>query len=208
MTRDGRHDALDDAALLRLSRRDPAAFRVLYDRHVVRVHAFLLRRTGDSTAAFELTAETFSRAWLARERFTDQGSGAAPWLFGIARNVLAGAVRERSIPRDGRRRVGLVALEAAELVAAPRETWLADLDEDLAAALDLLPETQRRAVELRVMDGTAYDEIGRELDISSGAARVRVHRGLAALRRRLRADPPAAVPVTLPIPRPEPGDPR
>jgi RNA polymerase sigma-70 factor (ECF subfamily) len=205
MTRDGRHDATDDAGLLRLARRDPAAFRVLYDRHVVPVHAFLLRRTGDSTAAFELTAETFSRAWLARERFTDQGAGAAPWLFGIARNVLAGAVRERAIPRDGRRRVGL---EAAESIAAPRETWLAGLDDDLAAALATLPETQRRAVELRVMDGTAYDEVGRELDISPGAARVRVHRGLLALRRLLRPDPPAPVPVPSPIAHPEPGDPR
>jgi RNA polymerase sigma factor (sigma-70 family) len=206
MTRDGRHDATDDATLLRLARRDPAAFRVLYDRHVVRMHAFLLRRTGDSTAAFELTAETFSRAWLARDRFADRGAGAAPWLFGIARNVLAGAVRERSIPRDGRRRVGLVGLDAAELVAAPRATWLAGLDEDLAAALGTLPESQRRAVVLRVMDDTGYEEIARELDISPGAARVRVHRGLSALRRQLSPDPPAPVPVILPIPQPEPGD--
>jgi RNA polymerase sigma factor (sigma-70 family) len=201
MTDDGRTDAMTDAELLRRARRDPAPFRVLYDRHVVRVHGFLLRRTGDSTAAFELTAETFSRAWLARDRFTDQGGGAAPWLFGIARNVLAGAVRARAIPRDGRRQVGI---EVAESIAAPREAWLAGFDEDLAAALDTLPDTQRRAVELRVMDRSAYDEIGRELDISPGAARVRVHRGLAALRRLLRPDPPVPVPST--ITRPEPGD--
>ena len=140
----------------------------------------------------------------------DQGGGAAPWLFGIARNVLAGAVRERAIPRDGRRRVGL---EAAESLAAPRETWLAGLDEDLAAALDTLPDTQRRAVELRVLDGSAYDEIGRELDISPGAARVRVHRGLAALRRLLRPDPPVSRRLRpssrpRPIDHPRPGDPR
>jgi RNA polymerase sigma factor (sigma-70 family) len=199
MTDDGRTDPRTDAELLRQSRRDPAAFRVVYDRHVVRLHAFLLRRTGDSTAAFELTAETFARAWLARDRFRDLGEGAAPWLFGIARNVLAGSVRARAIPRDGRRRVGL---EAAETLAAPREAWLACLDEDLAAALATLPETQRRAVELRVMDGTGYDEIGRELDISPGAARVRVHRGLAALRRLVRPDPPAVAPAT--VVRPDP----
>lgn len=205
MTDDGRTDTMTDAELLRRARRDPAAFRVLYDRHVVRVHGFLLRRTGDSTAAFELTAETFSRAWLARDRFSDQGGGAAPWLFGIARNVLAGAVRERAIPRDGRRRVGL---EAAESVAAPRETWLEGLDEDLAAALDTLPHTQRRAVELRVLDGAGYDEIGRELDTSPGAARVRVHRGLTALRRLVRPDPPVPAASIVVNPEPTPGDPR
>ena len=203
MTRDGRLDALDDAALLRLARRDPAAFRVLYDRHVVRVHAFLLRRTGDSTAAFELTAETFARAWLSRDRFRDQGAGAAPWLFGIAHHVVADSVRAQAIPRVGRQRVGL---EVAESMAAPREAWLAGLDEDLAAALDTLPDSQRRAVELRVLERSAYDEIGRELDISPGAARVRVHRGLVALRRLLRPDPPALVAST--IVHPEQGDSR
>ena len=200
MTHDGRLDTTDDARLLRLSRRDPAAFRVLYDRHVVRVHGFLLRRTGDATAAFELTAETFARAWLSRDRFSDQGGGAAPWLFGIARNVLAAAVRERSIPRDGRRLVGL---DAADAVAEPRTAWLAGVDEDVAAALDALPEAQRRAVELRVMERASYEEVGRELDISTGAARVRVHRGLAALRHRLGSERP--VPVTV-KPIRKPGD--
>ena len=205
MTDDGQTDAMTDAELLRRARRDPAAFRVLYDRHVVRVHGFLLRRTGDSTAAFELTAETFSRAWLARDRFQDRGGGAAPWLFGIARNVLAGAVRARSIPRDGRRQVGL---EAAESLSAPREAWLAGFDEDLAAALDTLPDTQRRAVELRVLEGAGYDEIGRELDTSPGAARVRVHRGLTALRRLIRPDPPVPAAPIVVHSEPTPGDPR
>lgn len=202
MNDDGRTDTRSDAELLRLARRDPAAFRVVYDRHAVRLHGFLLRRTGDAAAAFELTAETFARAWLSRDRFTDRGEGAAPWLFGIARNVLAGSVRERAIQRGARRSVGL---DAAEDVPAPRDAWLVGLDDDLAAALDELPEAQRRAVEMRVLDGSHYTDLARELDISPGAARVRVHRGLAALRRALRPDRPVAE-VAPPAITPTPGD--
>src|SRR5262245_55798896 len=113
---------LDDAELLRRSRRSSAAFRVVYDRHAPRLHGFLLKRTGDPVAAFELTAETFAEAWLSRQRFTDRGDGAAPWLFGIARNVLASSIRQASIERTARRKVGL---DAADDVAAPREEWLA-----------------------------------------------------------------------------------
>ena len=40
------------------------------------------------------------------------------------------------------------------------------------------------------------------------AARVRVHRGLLALPRLLRPDPPVPAPVPSPIAHPEPGDPR
>ena len=185
----------DDADLVRRSRTDPAAFRALYDRHAAAVHAFLLRRTGDPAAAFELTSETFARAWIGRERFRDLGMGAAPWLFGIARNVLAGSVRARSIPRDGRRRLGL---EAVETLSEPRDAWIAGLDEDLAAALASLPDSQRRAVELRVLERTGYAEIGDELRVSPGAARVRVHRGLSALRALLRPNPSAAAPVAMP----------
>jgi hypothetical protein len=82
------HEATD-AELIRRSRRSAEAFRALYDRHAERVHRFLARRTGDGQAALELTAETFAAAWLSRARFEDRAGGsAAPWLYGIARNVL------------------------------------------------------------------------------------------------------------------------
>jgi RNA polymerase sigma-70 factor (ECF subfamily) len=186
-------DDFDDAELLRRSRRSGAAFRVVYDRHAERLYRFLSRRTGDPTAAFELTAETFSQAWLSRERFTDRGDGAAPWLFGIARNVLAASIRDASIERGARRKVGL---DAADDVAEPRADWLVGFDEDLAAALRELPDPQRTVVEMRVLDGRPYAEVARELDITPGAARVRAHRGLAALRISLG---PRREPVAAPI---------
>ena len=185
---------LDDAELLRRSRRSSAAFRVVYERHAARLHAFLLRRTGDPVAAFELTAETFAEAWLSRERFTDFGEGATPWLFGIARNVLASSIRQASIERRARRKVGL---DAAEDVPAPRAEWLAGFDADLAAALNDLPEPQRAVIEMRVLDGQPYADVARTLQISPGAARVRSHRGLAALRLALGARPEPA-PITQP----------
>ena len=179
MAHDERLDAAGDTELLRRSSRSAQAFRILYDRHVGRLHAFLLRRTNDATAAFELTAETFAQAWLSRDRFVDRGEGVAPWLFGIAGNVLKTSIRQRSIETHARHRVGL---HVATDVAAPRSEWMLGFDEDLAAAVADLPETQRRAVELRFIDDRDYTDVAGLLAISPGTARVRVHRGLAALR--------------------------
>jgi RNA polymerase sigma-70 factor (ECF subfamily) len=67
--------------------------------------------------------------------------------------------------------------------AAPEETWLDGLDE----ALDALPATQREAIRLRVEDELEYAEVATALGTTPAAARVRVHRGLAALRTRLSA---------------------
>jgi RNA polymerase sigma factor (sigma-70 family) len=52
------------------------------------------------------------------------------------------------------------------------------------ALLELTPEEQN-AVRLRVVGELSYDEVGRMAGTTPGAARVRVHRGLAALRQRL-----------------------
>jgi len=174
-----------DGELLRRSRRSADAFRALYDRHAARVHSFLLRRTRDQQVALELTAETFAAAWLSRARFEEHPSGsAAPWLLGIARNVLAASVRKRSLERRAREELGL--LLAADPTPGPADDgWLDGLDEDLEAALETLDDGHRRAVELRVIDELAYDEIGDRLGISGGAARVRVSRGLTRLRRHL-----------------------
>jgi RNA polymerase sigma factor (sigma-70 family) len=176
-------EILTDSVLLARARRSSAAFRVLYDRHVAMVHGFHRRRTGDATAALELTAETFAQAWLSRERYTDRGDGsAAGWLLGIGRNVLAGSVRRRAIEHQARERIGL-AVEPYE--AAPDDGWLDGMDDDLAAQLAALPHSQRRAIELRIIEDRGYDDVARSLACSQGAARVRVHRGLVELRRRL-----------------------
>jgi RNA polymerase sigma-70 factor, ECF subfamily len=195
MTHDQGLDELTDAELLRRSRRSSAAFRVIYDRHAARLNGFLSRRTGDPAAAFELTAETFAAAWLSRDRFVDRGEGAAPWLFGIARNVLASSIRDASIRDDSRRRVGL---GAADDVGAPGDEWLVGFDEDLAAALADLPDQQRAVIEMRVLDGRPYAEVAEGLAITPGAARVRAHRGLASLRAALGSTRGAVASTTVP----------
>ena len=160
-----------DAALLAAARSDPGAFRELYDRYAEPILGFHLRRCRDEDAAHELTSETFAQAWLARTRFRDEcGGSAGPWLYGIARNVLLVSVRRRALEARARERLGV---QVTPPSISPQEAWLSGLDDDD------VPE----AVKLRVVDELGYDEIARELGTTPGAARVRVHRGLAALRK-------------------------
>jgi RNA polymerase sigma-70 factor (ECF subfamily) len=159
-----------DAALLAAARADPGAFRELYDRYAEPILGYHLRRCRDEDAAHELTAETFAQAWLARARFRDEcGGSAGPWLYGIARNVLLVSVRRRALEARARERLGM---QVTPVTVSPQEEWLDDTVEDL-------PE----AVRLRVVEELSYDEVAAELGTTPGAARVRVHRGLAALRK-------------------------
>ena len=48
--------------------------------------------------AADLTAETFTRAWLQRERFRDDRDGSAlPWLMTIAGRLVVDAAREPEV---------------------------------------------------------------------------------------------------------------
>jgi RNA polymerase sigma factor (sigma-70 family) len=172
-----------DARLLREARGHPAAFRELYERYADGVHGFHLRRTHDADAAHDLTAETFAQAWLSRERFRDEAGGSAgPWLFAIARHVLLASVRRQTLERSASERLGVFErLDREPVEVEPAEAWLEGLDE----AFDELPESQREAIRLRVVADLDYDGVADALGTTPRAARVRVSRGLAALRRRI-----------------------
>lgn len=171
---------LSDAELVATSGRDPEAFRTLYDRHAESIHCFFVRRTSDHEAALDLTAETFAQAWASRHRFADQRDGsAAPWLFGIAGNLLARSARERRLVREA---TDALRLRRTPTTAVPDQSWVDGMDADLERALAELPPSQRQAVELRVVHDLAYEAVADQLEISPTAARIRVSRGLSRLR--------------------------
>lgn len=176
-----------DAQLIRDARKDPSAFGEVYRRHAPAVYEWLRRRAPQ--AAADLTAETFAQAWLSRRRFRDQRQGSAlPWLLGIAQNCLRESERCDRMETRARERLGLPVDLAADDGYEDVDRRLSPTT-DMNAALAMLPEHERRAVELRVVGELPYDEVARRLAIQPAAARLRVSR---ALRR-----------LTLTVPHPE-----
>ena len=172
-----------DAQLLRAARRDADAFRELYERYAERINAYHERRCRSADTAHELTAETFAQAWISRTRFRDRAHGsAAPWLFGIARNVLLVSVRKGRLEQAARELLGMLddARAVSPSPAEPDDSWLEGLDE----AIDDLPAAHRDALRLRFSEDLSYDGMAVALDTTPSAARVRVHRALSALRDR------------------------
>lgn len=167
----------DDAELMRLARRDPAAFDRIYRRHAAALHRALAARLG-SDLADDVVAETFARAWIARRRFRDERGGSVlPWLWGIAANVARESARARRMEDLGRRRL--------RMTVPQRED---DMDDRAAARLDaaarapeltgVLTPGERRAIDLRVGMELPFSQVAVRLGITTAAARLRVSRGL------------------------------
>jgi RNA polymerase sigma factor (sigma-70 family) len=173
-----------DAELIRRAREDPEALGELYLRWKQPLFRWFRIRLPESEAS-ELTAELFAQVALNLRRFRDEADGSAgPWLYGIGKNLLRRYFERGRVEREARRRLGM-----------PIRSYEADfeaVDERLSgmglvAALDTLPEGQRAALELRVLEERRYEEIATVLGCTEVAARLRVMKALARLARLVRA---------------------
>ena len=179
-----------DAELLQAARHDPQAFREFYDRYSVWVRSWFVRHTGSESASLDLTAETFAQAWNSCKRFRDMADGSgAPWLFGIARNLLRQYHKHNRIESAARERMGLPATyaECEDYERVDERIEASALAPLLRHAVRALPGEQRRALELRVVQQLPYEEVAGRLGCSQNAARLRVSRALRALTTQLRS---------------------
>jgi len=178
-----------DAELLAAARTDPQAFREFYDRYAVWMRSWFQRQTRSETAALDLTAETFAQAWRSVKRFRDEADGSgAPWLFGIARNLLRQYHKHNRIESAARARMGLPAsfADCEDFERVDERSEAGALAPLLRHAVRALPAQQRRALELRIVHGLPYEAVAERLEISQNAARLRVSRALRALTTQLR----------------------
>lgn len=176
-----------EAALSR-SRSDPPAFSAVYSTYARDVLRFFARRTLEPEAALDLTAECFAQAYAGRRSF--RGRSAAEeraWLFTIAHRQLAGYYERGTVERKARQRLGVERPPAQpeELARVEELAGSAEMRQCVAAELGRLPEPQRAAVTLRVVDELGYPEVAARLQVSEQTARARVSRGLRTLRATL-----------------------
>lgn len=168
-----------------MERRDrfEAAYRELYTP----ICGYTLRRVRDPEDAAEVVAETFATLWR-RFDACPQGDELRPWLFGVARRVLANQRRgERRRSALGERLVESIDRDAFELAAPTEEP------SELARAFAHLSESDRELLSLVAWEGLSRDELAVALGTSRAVVRLRLHRA----RRRLRdALPPTQFRLT------------
>jgi RNA polymerase sigma factor (sigma-70 family) len=168
---------------------DPRAFAAFYDAYSDRVLAFLARRVLDPEVAIDLMSETFAKVLECRMQF--RGSTAAEeqgWLFAIARTELSHYWRSGRVERAALERFAVTVPELGpdEFERIEALAGLTGLDGPLLKAVAALPEDQRRAIQLRIVEDRSYPETAQELGVSEQVARARVSRALRALARGLR----------------------
>jgi RNA polymerase sigma-70 factor, ECF subfamily len=143
-------------------------------------YAWYLSRSRED--AQDLLQDALALAYVHHAQLHDAGSFTG-WLLSIVRRTHLLRVRQAG-PGPGAR------LEAALLpeltgAAEPLSAGLAALPPPLATALLKLPAPQREVLELYYLHELELTEVGRTLGIGARAAKLRLFRARAALRRQL-----------------------
>ena len=168
----------DEALMERFCDGDNEAFETLFARHAGRVQGFLARMVRDGPLAEDLLQTTFLSVIRARGRF-DPGTRFAPWVLTIAANAARDALRRRQHAEV------VVQQEGALPGSVPPGVGDPGMRKRLEDAFQQLPEDQREAVILNKVEGWSFEEIAALRGISTGAARIRAHRGYEKLRKLL-----------------------
>jgi RNA polymerase sigma factor (sigma-70 family) len=177
----------EDSRLLSGSRAEPALFGELYRRNRDPLLAWFTRRTLDAEVGADLAAETWAAVLVHRDRFDPRRGTAAAYIWGIANNKLKSWWRKGAVERRARERLGMPVLEVDDDAVSHVESLvdIGRIRKEVRQAVDDLPDGERMAVTLRILEGLEYVEVARRLRCEPGAARVRVSRGVARLRSRL-----------------------
>jgi RNA polymerase sigma factor (sigma-70 family) len=156
-------------------------FRALYDAHYGAVAAYARRRVATDADAQDVVSETFAIAWR-RMPEVPEADAALPWLYGVARRVLANQRRgsQRRADLSARLRFqGAVPVDIEAQVVAGAERRL------VLSALSRLREPDQELLRLAVWEELPHREIAGVIGCSESSVAVRLHRARTRLGREI-----------------------
>ena len=149
-------------------------FEALFERYHADVAAYVRRRASEAEVE-DVVGETFLVAWRSLDRVHGDP---LPWLYGVARRVLANDVR-------GTRRRSVLTARLAQERARQEPVVSAEVSEPLRTALLTLGEREREALLLIAWEGLKPAQAAAVVGCSSATFRARLHRARRHLARTL-----------------------
>lgn len=140
-----------------------------------------LLRTGANPAETEDVVQDILIAVHLKRQTWDDTRPVGPWIAGIARYKIIDSARRRG------RRTDLAIDDFAEVLPAEAEPETAS-ERDVVRSLEALPDGQRKVVRAIAIEGASIAITAQTFNMSEGAVRVALHRGLGALAKRHRDD--------------------
>ena len=180
-------DARDRERLARQRVGDEDAFRGLFDRYAPTAKALALRVVRQAHLAEEIVQEAFMAVWKNPDGYDVDRGSVRSWLMGTVHHRAVDLVRreeayrrraEDAIP-EAYEEAADHADEVVEAIGRPEERRI------VRAALDELPEEQRRVLEMMYFDGRSQTQIAEATGLPLGTVKSRALLGMRRMRGAL-----------------------
>ncbi len=156
-------------------------FDALYRESRDDVFAYAATLLHDRTAAEDVTAQAFERAYRRRSRYDARRGSPRAWLFGIARNAALDELRRR-------KRAATADMPEPQSEPGPDEAaQLAAQRDAVRAALNRLQPRDREVIALKYHAELSNTELADVLGVSPTNAGTLLHRAMTKLREALDA---------------------
>jgi len=174
-----------DAKLLELIEKSQAgnaeAFAEIYDIFVQRLFRFIKLKIQNQQQAEDILQETFVKVWGYIKQFRPEGGSLQAWIYKITANTINDYFRK--IYRQPETLELLENLEKASEANVEKEVGNRLETEGYIKAFELLGESQKQVLELRLIQDLSILETAKILGKSNLAVRVLFHRALKKLRK-------------------------
>lgn len=191
MTR-GESNRSEDFELVRAARAgDENAFGELVRKYQGRIYSLAYGMVGNHSDADDLAQEIFLKSYRNIKKFRFKSSFYT-WLYRIGVNTIL--TRRKKLRRDRHLELKPQALDLEGSPYLParlggkrgdRAAGGRELQRDIRAAIDRLPEKQKAVVVMHDIEGIPHREISRILKSSEGTIRSRLHYGRKRLQEEL-----------------------
>lgn len=168
-------------------------FEALYRAHACAVHAYCLRRTTVEEAK-DATSEVFVVAWRRFEN-VPQGEETLPWLYGVARNVVAN--RARSLHRRDRLTTKIASQHEGTVPGPEPQIVRNEEHQDLVRALSRLSDKDQEILRLVEWEGLSRQQVADMFYVSRAAIDKRISRAYKKMAHTLGV--PTADVLTTPV---------
>ena len=178
-------DASDAALVVAIGRYHDDALAEVYRRHAGAVFALARRVVNDRQLAEEVVQEVFLKLWNAPDKFDPSRGSLRSYLLAHAHGRSVDLLRSES---SRKRREETDARKSAESgYDVEHEVWDLAVADHVKAAITVLPDGERRAIELAYFGGHTYREVAVMLDEPEGTVKSRIRSGMRRLASELAA---------------------